>query len=240
MLSTSNSAASAPQAFELKGRMLTLSVLRVLTVDLAALAAQLDARMASMPGLFQHLPVVLDLEAVQGQSVDLDALASCLRQKGLIPIGVRAGDAELAARAAAAGLGVINIGNEPARRAEPARERPAPTPAPQATAGMVIRQPVRSGQQVYARGGDLVVLAPVSAGAEVLADGHIHIYGPLRGRALAGVQGNAEARIFCQSLEAELVSIAGAYRISENIQETGRGRPVQIYLDGEALCIESI
>jgi septum site-determining protein MinC len=231
MLPTSNAADTPQPAFELKGRMLTLSVLRLLTVDLAALAAQLDARMASMPGLFQHLPVVLDLEAVQDQAPDLSALAGCLRQKGLLPVGVRAGDAALAERAAAAGLGAVNLGSE-----SPRRGRTATPPA----AGMVVRQPVRSGQQIYARGGDLVVLAPVSAGAEVLADGHVHVYGPLRGRALAGVQGNTEARIFCQSLEAELVSIAGAYRISENMQETGRGQPVQVYLDGEALRIERL
>lgn len=235
MLSTPNPTANAPQAFELKGRMLTLSVLRLLSVDLSTLAAQLDAHMAAMPGLFQHLPVVLDLQALQGQALDLAALADCLRQRGLIPVGVRGGDAELEQEAVAAGLGVIRIGSEPTRRAEPAPERAAPPPP-----SLLIRQPVRSGQQIYARGGDLVVLAPVSAGAEVLADGHIHVYGPLRGRALAGVQGNAEARIFCQSLEAELVSIAGAYRISEHMQDIGRGRPVQICLDGEALCIQPL
>lgn len=236
MRSTPNSAASTPPAFELKGRMLTLSVLRVLTTDLEALAAQLHERMSAMPGLFEHLPVVLDLEGLQGQDPDLPALLHALRQKGLIPVGMRAGDdPALAERAAAAGLGIMNIGVEPVKRTEPVRERPAAAPAP--AAGLVIKQPVRSGQQIYARGGDLIVLAPVSAGAEVLADGHIHVYGPLRGRALAGVQGNVDARIFCQSLEAELVSVAGAYQISENIQTTERGRPVQIYLDGETLCI---
>lgn len=233
-----NSSAKNPPAFELKGRMLTLSVLQLFNTDLAALATQLDTRMASMPELFQHLPVVLDLEAVQGQSLDLPALVDALRQRGLIPVGVRAVNAESKEQAVAVGLGVLNIGTEPVRRAEPVQRPEAKAPA--VGAAMLIRQPVRSGQQIYARGGDLVVMAPVSAGAEVLADGHIHIYGPLRGRALAGVQGDTQARIFCQSLEAELVSIAGAYRISENIQETGRGRPVQIYLDGESLCIEPL
>lgn len=230
MLSTSNPAVATPQAFELKGRMLTLSVLRLFTVDLGLLAEQLDARLATMPELFRHLPVVLDLEALHSQALDLAALADCLRQRGLVPVGVRAGDPELAEQAAVVGLGAIELGSAPARRIEPVRERPA---------AMVVQQPVRSGQQIYARG-DLIVLAPVSAGAEVLADGHIHVYGPLRGRALAGVQGDSSARIFCQSLEAELVSIAGAYRISENIDEIGRGRPVQIYLDGEALHIEPL
>lgn len=238
-----NSADRNSPAFELKGRMLTLSVLQLFSTDQAALATQLDARMASMPELFRHLPVVLDLEAVQGQALDLPDLVDALRQRGLIPVGIRAINEESKAQAVAAGLGVMNIGMEPVRRAEPKQQSEAAAQvaaAPTAGAAMLVRQPVRSGQQIYARGGDLVVMAPVSAGAEVLADGHIHIYGPLRGRALAGVQGDTQARIFCQSLEAELVSIAGAYRISENIQETGRGRPVQIYLDGESLCIEPL
>lgn len=218
--------------------MLTLSVLRLLSTDQALLTAQLDARMASMPELFRHLPVVLDLEAVQGQPLDLPRLIGSLRQRGLVPVGVRAGAQADEEAAVAAGLGVISLGAEPVRRAEPVRE---PTAASAATAAsLIVRQPVRSGQQIYARGGDLIVLASVSAGAEVLADGHIHIYGALRGRALAGVQGDNSSRIFCQSLEAELVSIAGAYRISENIQETGQGRPVQVYLDGEALCIQPL
>jgi septum site-determining protein MinC len=101
---------------------------------------------------------------------------------------------------------------------------------------LVIRQPVRSGQVVYARRGDLVVLAPVNPGAEVIADGHVHIYAPLRGRAIAGAQGFAEARIFCQRMEAEILSIAGAYLLADDIPEERRGRPVQVYLDESGEC----
>jgi len=104
----------------------------------------------------------------------------------------------------------------------------------------VVSTPVRSGQQIYARGGDLVVLAPVSAGAEVLADGHLHVYGALRGRALAGVQGDREARIFCQQLGAELLSIAGSYMVSERLPPEMMGRAVQVRLDGEHLRIEAL
>ena len=96
------------------------------------------------------------------------------------------------------------------------------------------------GQRVYASGGDLVVLAQVSSGAEVMADGHIHVYAPLRGRALAGVKGNQEARIFCHNLQAELVSVAGHYRVSENIPPELKGMPVQIYLDHDVLRIEKL
>lgn len=230
-------AAKTSPAFELKGRMLTMSVLQVFSTDQNALVTQLDARMANMPELFQHLPVILDLEAVTGEELDLPALVTALKQRGLIPVGVRAVDDESARQAQLADLGLMQIGSEPARRPDPVQRAEAPA-APVPGAAMLVRQPVRSGQQIYARGGDLVVMASVSAGAEVLADGHIHIYGPLRGRALAGVQGDVQARIFCQSLEAELVSIAGAYRISEDMQAIQQGQPVQVFLDGEALCIE--
>ncbi len=104
----------------------------------------------------------------------------------------------------------------------------------------IIYQPVRSGQQVYAQNGDLIILAQVSAGAEILADGNIHVYGPLRGRALAGVKGNTKARIFCHSLEAELVSIAGQYKISEDLQNGNWKKPAQIHLADETLTVNPL
>ena len=102
----------------------------------------------------------------------------------------------------------------------------------------MIEKPVRSGQRVYADAGDLVLLRGVSSGAEVMAEGHIHAYGALRGRAMAGVSGNADARIFCRELGAELVSIAGRYRVSEKLQSRYLGRAVQISLSGEGLEFE--
>ena len=102
----------------------------------------------------------------------------------------------------------------------------------------VVMRPVRSGQRIYAQGGDLVVLGQVSSGAEVMADGHIHVYAALRGRALAGLKGNHEARIFCQDLRAELISVAGHYRISENIDTRLSGHPVQVYLEDKILRID--
>jgi septum site-determining protein MinC len=129
----------------------------------------------------------------------------------------------------------------------PAREAPKPavpkSEAPLPTLGggsRVIDQPVRSGQRLYAAGGDLIVLAPVSAGAELLADGNIHIYSSLRGRALAGVQGNLSSRIFCLDLQAELIAIGGHYQISENLEESIRGKPVQVFLRDGALIIEDL
>lgn len=115
----------------------------------------------------------------------------------------------------------------------------AETPVNGRTA-LTVTQPVRSGQRVYAQGGDLVVVTSISPGAELLADGHIHVYGTLRGRALAGVSGNLEARIFCHSLEAELISIAGYWRVRDDLPDALIGKPAQIALDGERLTIEPL
>jgi septum site-determining protein MinC len=105
---------------------------------------------------------------------------------------------------------------------------------------MLVDRPVRSGQRIYAAGGDLTVVAPVSSGAELMADGNIHIYAALRGRVIAGLKGDAKARIFCSDLQAELVSVAGHYRVSENIPAELKGRQVQVFLDSEVLRIEPL
>jgi septum site-determining protein MinC len=116
----------------------------------------------------------------------------------------------------------------------------APAVEPAARGGLVVTEPVRSGQQCYARGGDLVILAPVSFGAEVSADGHIHVYHTLQGRALAGVRGDKAARIFCRSFRADFVSIAGIYGVSEQFDDALRGQPVQVSLQDDALRIERL
>jgi septum site-determining protein MinC len=129
----------------------------------------------------------------------------------------------------------------PAAVAQPVQGEPAAAPRAGAGAAFtLVTRPVRSGQRVYAAGGDLSIIASVSSGAELMADGNIHVYGPLRGRALAGMKGNTDARIFCQDLQAELVSVAGHYRVSENIPSELRGVPVQIYLDQKILRIEKL
>lgn len=229
-----------PPAFELKGRMMPLSVLRVLTTDLDALSEQLDAKIATAPDLFQNFPVLLDFDGLSSDAqngFDIVELDRLLRERSFVPVGLRGAGDVLTGIAAGVGIGVISSGVT----AEPSRRKAAKEASAQArAANLLIKEPVRSGQQVYAKGGDLVVLATVSPGAEILADGNIHIYGALRGRALAGVKGNAEARIFCRSLDAELISIAGHYRVSEKIQESERQRPVQIFLNGDSLVIETL
>ncbi|MBI3898269.1 MAG: septum site-determining protein MinC [Gammaproteobacteria bacterium] len=231
----------ASAAFELKGRMMTLSVLRVLTSDLDALCQQLDAKIATAPDFFQNFPVLLDFEELSEESqcgFDIARMNRLLRERSFVPVGLRAASDVLIGIAAGVGIGVISGSAAPERdRRERAKDKEA---SAKPTANLLVRQPVRSGQQVYAEGGDLIVLTTVSPGAEILADGNIHIYGALRGRALAGVRGNTDARIFCRSLDAELISIAGNYRVSEKIQESEREQPVQIYLNGDNLVIENL
>jgi septum site-determining protein MinC len=229
-----------PAAFELKGRMLTLSVLRVLTSNLRVLCEQLDAKIATAPDLFHNFPVLLDFDGLPSEAqnaFDIARLDRSLRERSLIPVGIRGANEVLTGIATGVGIGVLSAGANP----EPSRRKPTQDAdgAPPST-NLLVTDPIRSGQQVYAKGGDLIVLATVSPGAEVLADGNIHIYGSLRGRALAGVQGNLDARIFCQHLDAELVSVAGHYRIAEKIQESDRTQPVQVFLNGETLIIEAL
>ena len=226
-----------PAAFELRGRMKTLSVLRILTSDLEALRRQLDVTTASAPELFQSLPVLLDFEKLSDDSqraFDVASLNRLLRERGLIPIGICGSGDVLMGIASEVGIGVMSAS---ATREPSHRERGGVEAAPTPAANLLIQRPVRSGQQVYAEGGDLIVLATVSPGAEIIADGNIHVYGTLRGRALAGARGNTEARIFCQRLDAELIAIAEHYRLSDGIQEARRGDPVQVFLDGDSLVI---
>lgn len=226
-------------AFELKGSLLTLIVLRLLELDNDKITAQFAEKVAIAPNLFQQAPVVIDLYSVREGSIDLPYLIDLLRTHHLIPVAVRGGNETHNALAITMGLGILSENKSAERARRPSEPEPVIVPsAPIFSPAKVITQPIRSGQQVVARPGDLIVLASVSHGAEILAQGHIHVYGALRGRALAGVNGNQEARIFCQSLDAELVSIAGNYQINEDLPEQVRGKPAQVYLEGEQLKIE--
>ena len=249
---------SAEQAsFELKATAFTLPTLRLFAGDLAALSQFLEPKIAQAPEFFRNAPVVVDLTHLPTEvALDFPLLVGVLRGLGMLPIGVRGGSAAHRETAQLMDLAILAQGSRgPASTATAARAaptQPAPTPTPAATApapspvpmlagaGKIVSRPVRSGQRVYAHGGDLVVLAAVSSGAELMADGHIHIYGALRGRALAGVRGNAEARIFCLDLRAELISVAGHYRVSESLDPAQAGRPVQVALRDGRLIIEAL
>lgn len=248
-------AAEIENCFQLKGGLFTLPTLRLHTLDYAALSSALDDKIQQAPNFFRHAPVVLDVHRL-GQVEDLinfSQLAKTIKEKGLIVVGVRGGSAKLQLLAKEAGLAILPESKE---KSEPSVSKTTPSSdhsvsqqSPSSLASddsgslnqtKVITHPVRSGQQIYSSGGDLIVLASVSHGAELLADGHIHVYGALRGRALAGVNGDKSAIIYCQSLEAELISIAGRYRMSDDLKETVWKVPTMIQLKSDKLSLNPL
>jgi septum site-determining protein MinC len=247
---------TTPDTFEIKSATLPLVALVLKSADLGALARDLEARFGDIQDFFDQDALVVDLSrlepgAAEGerQAVDFPALVELLKKFRLAPVAGHGGRAEQAAAALAAGLfpapdARIGTAAASASNAEPAVQTAAQAPAQPAppaaqpvapSAALVIDKPLRSGQQVYARGRDLVMLAMVNPGAEVIADGHIHVYAPLRGRAIAGARGNADARIFALGMEPELVSIAGLYRTGETpLLAAVWGKPTQVRLVSDA------
>jgi len=233
--------------FDLKSATLPLMALVLKTANLNILGQELEARYGDTPDFFDQDPVVVNLVHVEEEALPIDFKQLCvlLRSYRMHAIAVHGGSAEQ--RAAAVAVGLVDAPDITHALPLPA---PAPAQAPVAPeviapavapGTLVIDKPLRSGQQVYARGGDLVVLAVVSFGAEVLADGNVHVYAPLRGRAIAGAKGNTEARIFSTCLEAQLVSIAGTYRTSEiPLPADVLGKAAQIRLVGEKLVMEPL
>ncbi len=252
------------QCFQLKASLYTLTTLMLLDNDLTALDEQLAKLRQQAPKFFMSAPVIIDLQRLAKETthVDFSALKAIVECHQLVIVGLRHASPAFQAEARLAGFAILpeamankssgTHSNEKALSKEEASlppvdiakelaaaaETSASTMVNEAT--KVITSPVRSGQQIYAKNGDLVVLAPVSPGAELLADGNIHVYGALRGRVLAGAQGNSDARIFCHQLEAELVSIAGHYWLHDDLQQHHLQGPVQIYLKGEQLQIEKL
>lgn len=220
-------------ALELKGRMLSATRIRVLDADPVAIDQHLQELRRQMPQALKGMVAVLETDL----ALDLPALLKLLRHTGIQPVGVA--DGPLNAAAIAAGLAVLPKDNRP--RSEPVAAAPAPAAqeAPRRST-RVITEPVRSGQQIYAEDADLVVLSAVSPGAEVIADGCVHVYGPLRGRALAGARGDESARVFARRFEAELVAIAGVYTVADQINSTKTGEATQIFLHNGKLIIEPL
>ncbi|MFC5496591.1 septum site-determining protein MinC [Caenimonas terrae] len=229
-------AGRTPATFEIKSATLPLVALLLKSADLAELTRELAVRFGDIPDFFDHDPLVIDLAPLPDGAVpDFARLLPLLRQYRLLPLAVKGGGAAQMQAAQAAGLAaapeavLAGLRQAPAERAE----EPAPEPVP--SGAMVIDKPLRSGQQVYARGRDLVVMAMVNAGAEVIADGNIHVYAPLRGKAIAGARGDTQARIFSLCLDPELISIAGVYRTSEvPLPADVLSRPTQVRLVGGA------
>jgi septum site-determining protein MinC len=224
------------QAFLLKGGAYTLTTLQLTSLDVAHIQSALIDKIKQAPKFFEKTPLVLDLQKLSAEcsETDLVDILACLRKHQLIPIGLRGGNEALQQTAMSQGLACLSETKLPESSKNTLAEAPAQKEKVTSAASgptKVITQPVRSGQQIYAPGGDLIVLATVSHGAEILADGNIHVYAPLRGRALAGVMGDPNTYIFCQSLEAELVSVSGHYQISEQLKlDTTWQKSVQISL----------
>lgn len=250
------SAASPENACDLRFGQVGIANVRVIANDPAALQAALAERVAKAPQLFARAAVVLDLSHLT-QDIGRDATAALLdavRHAGMLPVGLAYGTRHVESLAEALDLPLIakfRAAYEPGQSASTTRPQaaapasdpvvpaapPVQAPSGTCTPAMHHAQAVRSGQQLYAESRDLVIAANVAAGAEVISDGSIHVYGGLRGRALAGAAGDEQARIYCQAFHAELVSIAGRYRTFEQIPDDLEGHPVQCWLEGEKLLI---
>ncbi|RDS86756.1 septum site-determining protein MinC [Dyella psychrodurans] len=253
-----NAKMDTTEACDLRFGQVGIACVRVKRPDAAALCEELERRVRSAPQLFSRAAVVLDLSHLPNLPDDgiVDALLEAVRSAGMLPVGLAYGTSATEALAQRMGLPLIakfRAAYEPADGgsiAPPAPSAtPAPAPAPVREAVLSAPAPgsilgaqhhdgaVRSGQQIYARDRDLVLTGAIANGAEVIADGSIHIYGSLKGRAMAGAQGDAKARIYVSDFRAELVAIAGHYRVFEQIPKDLEGQSVQCWLDGEKLLI---
>ena len=249
--SAGNSSGPAPASFEIKSSQLPLVALMLKTNDLALLLADLSRQFGAggeSPDFFDNDPLLIDFSQLGPDmpAPDLAPLLAVLRTCRLVPLALRGGNAAWLASARAMGLVEAPLDTPRATPRATPRVRPVATeiqeqegvrePAPkiQGLTTVVVDKPLRSGQKIYARGADLVVLAMVNQGAEVVADGNIHVYAPLRGKAMAGASGNTNARIFSLCLEPELISIAGVYRTSENpLAPDVNGKPAQVRLSND-------
>jgi septum site-determining protein MinC len=251
---TDTAASGVTRCFQLKSASVSMTALELYFFEESEFEQTLRDKINQAPGFFKDIPLIISLEKYEGLSSELDffkIIGTC-RRHNIHVIGVRGGNDDQRRLARGASLALLPGGNQRDRAIGPEAEDAAAVaagpnkeqtgtstrpetgePAP----ARIINQPVRSGQQVYAPEGDLIILASVQAGAEVLAAGNVHVYGPLRGRALAGIHGAEHARVFCQSLEAELVSIAGHYKISEDLQDNGWKTAVQIQLKDDLLVV---
>jgi len=229
-------------ALEFKSSTFSVPVLVLSNNDLLVIEQQLQKKVELAPEFFKNSPVVIDMQELNKQKLDVDisALATVIRKSGLLPIGIRGGNEQQNKAALALLIPIYSTHHSVSNNNQKQKAvTPPPEPKTEAVTTTLITQPVRSGQRIYAQG-DLIILAQVSAGAEIMAEGNIHVYNTLRGRALAGVRGDTQTRIFCFDLQAELISIAGNYKISEDLNDSVRNKPVQIYLQEQTLIIKDI
>ncbi|MCK4840723.1 MAG: septum site-determining protein MinC [Methylococcales bacterium] len=236
---------------EFKSTTFSVPVLAIYETELGHIKSLLKEKISQAPEFFKNSPLVIDLQEInrQEEAFDLLPLIDFLRENKLIPIGLGGGNNKQNNLAIEQNIPLHTIRNSQANKVVTQNteknkkdlviNRRAAEPDTAIVESMLISQPIRSGQRIYAKG-DLIIMSHVSAGAEVMAEGNIHVYGSLRGRALAGVQGNKKSRVFCSSLQAELISIAGHYKTSEELDKTEHNSPVQIYLQDQALIIKEL
>lgn len=245
-MNISESEVALAPCFKLKGSRVTITILELYDYNYHEFTQQLAKTVKNAPDFFNQAPVIISLEKYTGDSfIDFIEIGELCREYGLIPVAVRGGSEEQSISANVAGMPQLAAHKERSAAANVEKKPPVSKDIIEAASdtppeNILISQPVRSGQQILAPNGDLIIVAAVGAGAEVLASGNIHVYGPLRGRALAGINGNHEARIFCHSLEAELISIGGSYKVSEDLRKSHWKQTVQARLDKKQLIIESI
>ncbi len=229
--------------FQVRGSLQTVLSLRLLAPDDPKFLPLLLDKIAHSPDFFRDAPLVLDVGAlVGGQLLDFELLTAKLREHRLMPVGIQNGSQEWNDAAMAAGLAVFGPGSPARAVTEPeptVRPLPGRTAPPRARPSLVIRDAVRGGQQINAEG-DLIVMGTVSAGAELAAGGHIHVYAPLRGRAFAGIGGDENALIFCDQLEAELLSVAGVHLVADEIDAKHHRRRARVALEHERLVIHTL
>ena len=256
-----NARMESTDACDLRFGQVGMACVRVRRVDAAALCDELERRVRAAPQMFARAAVVLDLSHLLNLPDDgaVDALLEAVRSAGMLPVGLAYGTSETEALAKRMGLPLIakfraayepvstgSAAVEPAPYSEPIaaaveREPILSAPLPGSQAGAQLHSgSVRSGQQIYARDRDLIVTGAIANGAEVIADGNIHVYGGLRGRAMAGAQGDEKARIYVSDFRAELVAIAGQYRVFEQIPDDLEGQSVQCWLEGDKLLIAKL
>lgn len=251
--------------FQIRGQLYALVTLRVVDPDNHQFFMELHKEIGRAPDFYKNAPVVIDVGPISDRNpTNLAEFARRLRQLQMVPVGIQNGSEDWNRVAINAGLCLFPPGRPASGQKAPATDdRPAPVsrdarsepdvtaaqpPRPAAasqavshrTGAKIVSEPVRAGQQIYAKNADLVVLAQVQPGAELMADGNIHIYGTLRGRAHAGVGGDASARIFCRSMEAQLISIAGIYLVNDEIEQQFLGQPVQIGCQNETIVMERL
>lgn len=233
-------------AVEIRFGQVGLAQVRIRTTDAGIILDELTGRVASAPQFFERTAVCLDLSALEKEPTtsEMRAVFDAVRRAGMLAVGLAHGTAAVDTLARSLDVPVLTQfrvqGKAAPVQPPPVKEVPKAAPPPSEPPvlhppSLMQHQPVRSGQRVYARNSDLVVTATVGAGAEVIADGCVHIYGTLRGRAVAGARGEVTARVFCQEFHAELISIAGVFRVFETLPPELAGKPVQAWLDGDDL-----